>query len=83
MPSKPVPAWKPIRGLSALFGFGPGQSERVDCGGYPKRPLKPRRGNLKGQALFFGEEIRAFREREEMWCTFSLLFFFCYKWFGV
>lgn len=64
MPSEPISAWKPIRGLSALFGFGPWQSESVDCGGYLKRPFKQKRGNLKGQAVFFlGGGIPAFRER--------------------
>lgn len=65
VPSEPISAWKLIRGLSALFGFGPWQSESVDCGGYPKRPFKQERGNLKGQAVFLegGEEIPAFRER--------------------
>lgn len=82
MPSKPVPAWKPIRGLSALFGFGPGQSEHVDCGGYPKRPLKPRRGNPKRQALFSGRRF-GHLVRERKCGALFLFFFFGCKWFGV
>lgn len=68
---EPITAWKLIRGLSALFGFGHWLFETVDCGGkgYPSL-LQAGAEKSKKTSSFLGGDS-GLLVREEM-CSFCV-----------